>query len=241
MKKFLLRAFLPLLIFLYTGLFPSHAALPTIAAAASAAPTTGSYACILTDAYFYAEPSEKHGLFLLPKTYYVKLLEYGADYSKIEYLSDSAHTQSLVGYAKTSALTFVDYVPARPFLYYLVDVKYRIEDAAPNDSASLTELTVTCAYYGDYPIGSELWCYILRDGEFGYIPKPADLSYEQNTEYADRQQGESSASESAPDGNGKSSANPIQIAILIAVCLLIPLLAALILKPPRRPPYETEE
>ena len=232
---------LPLLIFLYTGLFPIHAALPPIAAASSAAPKTGSYACVLTDAYFYAEPSEKHGLFLLPQTYYVKLLEYGADYSKIEYLSDSTHTQSLVGYAKTSTLTFVDYVPARPFLYYLVDVKYRIENATPDDSASLTELTVTCAYYGDYPIGSELWCYILRDGEFGYIPKPATLSYEQNTEYADRQKEQSSATESSPNAAENNAANPIQIAILIAVCLLIPLLAALILKPPRRPPYEKEE
>jgi hypothetical protein len=35
--------------------------------------------------------------------------------------------------------------------------------------------------------------------------------------------------------------SPAQIAILIALCLLVPLLAALILKPPRRPPYEVDD
>lgn len=241
MKKFIVRAFLPFLLCIYIFVNPLA---PTLARAASAMPESGSYACVVSDsAYFYSSPNEKLGVFLLPQTYYVRLISYGGEYCKIEYLYDDEHTQKLVGYAKTAQLAFVDYQPARPYLYYLFDVKYRIEDSDATDSSFLTEITVTCAYYGDYLIGSERWCYVLRNGEFGYIPKPATLSYEENTEYADylASQKDSSEPESSAEPIKKKNYNGVQIAILIAICLLIPVLAALILKPPHRPPYETED
>ena len=207
-------------------------------------PTVGTYACILSDdTFFYATADEKRGLFLLPKTYYVRLLEYRTDYCKIEYQTDASNVQRLVGYARTEALTFVNYTPARPYLYYTFDLHYKIEDTAQTDSTFLTELTLSCVYYGDYVIGSERYCYVLRGDEFGYVPKPLSLHYEENTEYADylaSLQPDPEPSTSQSDTDGKSS-SPAQIAILVAICLLVPVLAALVLKPPRRPPYELDD
>ena len=218
-------------------------ALPTHSArAASSRPQAGDYACILTDStFFYSAADEKRGMFLLPRTYYVRLLEYGNEYCRVEYLQDSEKTKRLVGYAKTNELTFVDYQPTRPYLYYLFEIKYRLDDSGVASSDFLTEIVLTCAYYGDYKIGSETYCYVLRGGTLGYVPKPANLTIPKNTEYEEwvAQQTPTDAPTEPPLQEQEES-SPAQIAILIALCLLVPTLAALILKPPRRPPYETD-
>ena len=209
-------------------------------------PTPLDYACILSDnAFFYSAADERRGLFLLPKSYYVRLLEYRSDYCKIEYQRDANDAKRLVGYAKTDDLTFVEYVPARPYLYYTFDLSYTIDGAPSGDDGFLTELTVSCIYYGDYRIGSEMYCYVLRGDEFGYVPKPSGIFYEENSEYADwlaaQTPPEDLKNEAPMDGTNGENSTPAQIAILVVICLLVPILAAMILKPPRRPPYQTEE
>ncbi|MBR2647128.1 MAG: hypothetical protein IKD47_06200 [Clostridia bacterium] len=210
----------------------------------SSYPQSSSYACILdSETYFCSAPDETRGIFLLPKTYYVKILEYSADYCKVEYLYDDGAAKRLTGYAKTEQLTFVDYVPKRPYLYYVFDAHYYINgDAQHADSAILDQITISCVYYGDFRIGAQLYCYVLRGDSFGYIPKPTTLYYEENPEYADYlAQNASSSQPNASAKSEKSASSPAQIGILVALCLLVPILAALILKPPRRPPYETDE
>ncbi|MBR4943551.1 MAG: hypothetical protein IKZ28_05920 [Clostridia bacterium] len=250
MKKTVFWALSPFLIFLFL-LLPSHFSRRLTSTAFSAHPLSvqgeenlfpesGDYACILGDnAFFYSAPDERRGVFLLPKTYFVRLLTYGDTYCKIEYQRDESNAKRLIGYAKTEDLTFVDYVPARPFLYYCFDVCYEIGDTEYTDSDFLTQLTVTCVYYGDFRIGSGLYCYVLRGDDFGYIPKPNTLTYEENTEYADRLITEElpQTPPTTETPTEDSSSTPAQIAILIVVCLLVPVLAGLILKPPRRPPY----
>lgn len=240
MKKYVWKLFL--LFVAFVSAFSCLRFAPFYASAESSPlPKQGDYACVISDtAYFYATTDEKSGVFLLPESYYIRLLEYRTDYCKIEYLQDDGYTKKVIGYTKTQDLAFVDYVPTRPYLYYLFDLKYTLGEGGNATSDSLTEITVTCAYYGDFTVGTENWCYILRDGEFGYIPKPADLSFERNTEYEDRLSIKTESSLSTPSPTEKSS-SPIQIGILVALCLLIPVLGALILKPPRRPPYEREE
>jgi hypothetical protein len=204
-------------------------------------PLTGDYACILSDdVFFYTATDGRKGLFLLPKSYYVRLLEYRYDYCKVEYQTDIS-AKRLVGYVATDKLTFVDYIPSRPYLYYVFDLRYTIENAS-TDSQFLTEITVSCIYYGDYVIGSERYCYVLRGDEFGYVPKPATLSYEENEEYADYVASLQPDSTPTPDTVPPSAKenSPAQIAILVVICLLVPILAALILKPPRRAPYEDD-
>lgn len=236
MKKFIFSALCVIVYFVCT-LFPlAHR--PARADDTAA----GAYACVLEDnTFFYAAKDEKQGLFLLPKTYFVKVLDSAPDYTKIEYLTDSAITKKLIGYAKTSALTFVDYVPQTPYLYLSFNVTYKLSDDLL-DPSFLNELVVKCTYYGDYAIGSKTYCYVLRGEEFGYILKPDDLSIAENPEYADRLQAQTPAPEieNEPTEEESDSASPAQIAILIALCLLVPVLAALILKSPRKPPYEEE-
>lgn len=245
MKKGFLRVWLPLICILCNvfGVFPASVKANAEFSVAEK-PSQGAYACIVEETFFYSVPDDNSGLFLLPRTYYVRLLEYGYTYSKIEYLTDDAYTKKLVGYARTEDLTFVDYVPVRPYLYYLFDVTYTLDSGSANNSTFLDKITMTCAYYGDYKIGSKTYCYVLRETQFGYIPKPPTLVFEENTEYAEYLK-ELEASASAPsepqeDEPQKSSVSPMHVAILVALCLLVPLLAALILKPPRRPPYESE-
>ena len=206
------------------------------------APQGSGYACILQEnVFFYSAPDERRGLFLLPATYYVKLLEYGEEYCRVEYLSDDENVKKLIGYAKTEALTFVEYVPKTPYFRHFFDVRYRIEEDGLDDSSFLNEITLTCAYYGDYKIGSETYCYVLRGGSFGYVPKPTTLRIPQNTEYEEWLATQAPPPEETPPASEeKEGSSPAQIAILVALCLLVPVLAALILKPPRRPPYETD-
>lgn len=239
MKGFFSRA-IPLFVlivnlFLYS--FPSR----TVSAAP--VPETGAYACTLSEeVFFYATADERRGLFLLPKTYFVKLIEYGAPYSKVEYQQDGEHTRRLVGYVRTELLTFVDFTPQTPYLQKVFDVRYRIDEEEIQDDSFLTQITLTCAYYGDYTVGSKTYCYVLREGTFGYIPKPENFSYAENTEYQQYLDELAAATPPPPQTETQTQTlSPVQIAILVVLCLLVPVLAALILKPPKRPPYELED
>ena len=232
MKKYIFSVFAALLYFLYS-LFPLSALKPQ-------ADAESTYACILGEStFFYTARDERQGLFLLPQTYFVKVLETSPDFCKIEYLYDDDRVKKVVGYAKTSQLTFVDYAPQTPYLYHLFEVDYLLN--GEEEDNALNKITVTCAYYGDYTIGSKTYCYILRGDEFGYIPKPESLTYPKNDEYADRLAQTEAAETPLAEEDSDSSTSPAQIAILIALCLLVPVLAALILKPPKKPPYETED
>lgn len=237
--KYILRFLLVLC--LSASIFPR----PVLAKAEteSLRPSVGDYACILADdVFFYATPDERKGLFLLPKSYYVRLMEYGSTFCKVEYQRSESAAQRLVGYARTEELTFVDYVPVRPYLYYVFDVKYTIEDSEAGNSSFLTEITLSCVYYGDYRVGSETYCYVLRGEEFGYIPKPSGFSYHPNTEYEDYLSSLSpSSSADTQEPVPTEEASPMQIAILVVICLLVPVLAAFILKPPKKPTFEVEE
>ena len=194
-------------------------------------PESGTYAYVATeDVFFYATPNNQDGLFRLPPTYYVRLLDYSSSFCKVEYQTDSQATKRLVGYVKTEQLTFVPYVPQHPYLQCVFEVEYKIDDATQSSNGFLTQIVMTCFYYGDYDVGSTTYCYVLREGEFGYIPKPKNLRFDENTEYADYLQSLRPTSSSTAEVKTKNN-TPAQIAILVALCLLVPLIAALIIKP----------
>lgn len=234
MKRLLFLLFATLVAALYALRPP-----PYPVSAEAPLPQTGDYACILTsDVFFYSAADEQRGVFLLPRSYYVRLLDYGNDYCRVEYLTDANDARRLCGYAKTNELAFVPYAPKTPYLTYSFDLKYRVDEGDIASSDFLTEITLACTYYGDYLVGSKTYCYVLRGGEFGYVPKPSNLVYPENTEYAEYL---SSLSSSEEDSLGDTNTQPrsvAQVAVLIAVCLLVPLLAALLFKSSKRPPYD---
>ena len=230
MKKLFFAVFLPLL-YLFISAAP-----PKIAEADSY-----GYACIRSNSvYLYTEENDQSGLFILPYSYYVKVLSEDSAYAFVEYLSDGPSTRKITGYCKLSDLTFVDYIPLRPYLYHTFSVKYTIEDAPVGDDGFLSTMTVTCAYYGDYKVGSKSYCYVLMNDKFGYIPRPKTFSYEINDEYDNHQT-------APPAGNFNSSetesggASAAQIAVIVLLCLLIPIIAALILRPNKKTPLDPED
>ena len=227
MKQFIIFIYCAIILILTA----SPPALTLAEAQAQTAIQSGTYACILEEnAYLYATSNERSGLFLIPKTYYVKALDVQGEYTKVEYSTDGEHTKKLTGYCKTAQLTFVDYVPNEPYFYSTFELTYRIDDSDKR-YPFLTEIKVTCAYSGEYPIGSETYCYVLQGDSFGYVPKPSELTVPINTEYADRQ----TADEPKEEEEEKTSESlPLpQIAALILLCIIAPVLASLILRPSR--------
>ena len=227
MKKFFSAVF-PLF-YLFLSCFPL---LPTRAHAAADA-----YACILQEnAYFYASESLSDGLFVLPQTYYVKVLLTGDEFTKVEYLTDGPSSQKIVGYCQTDDLTFVDYTPQTPYLHHVFDVTYTAEHAS-GENDFFHKITVSCTYYGAYAVGAKTYAYVLQGTQFGYVPLPKDFSYPKSTEHAEHTNG--TAGETPP--TGEASTNPAQIAILVLLCLLVPLLAALVLRSSKKHPYEFDD
>ena len=216
---------------------------PALTAQAQGLPPVGSYACILSpDTYFYAAKSEKSGLFILPQTYYVKILSTADDFCKVEYAADDGVSKKLTGYCKTSELTFVDYTPQTPYFSYTFNLTY-YADAEQKDSPLLDQITLTCVYYGQYTIGATTYCYVLRGDDFGYVPLPDSFQFVTNPEYETYIQAspEDSAELPVEDSSQPLAANPVQITIIVLLCLLIPILAALILRQPKKSLYEWEE
>jgi hypothetical protein len=144
------------------------------------------YACALSDrVYFYSSPSDERGLFCLPYTYYVKILANQGEYCYVQYLTDTPPYQAVYGYCKTADLTFVDYIPSRPYLYYTITATYLLSDFADPLIADsvLSSVSLTYVYYGDMFVGSATYCYVSSDGKTGYLPKTMSVTYELNDDY----------------------------------------------------------
>lgn len=201
MKRFIFSVTFVLYTF-FSTLFP----LSVLPAKAEQTEQTEQYACALSrDVYFYAEENENSGLFLLPYTYYVKVLRYGTPFSYCSYLTDTDSCQTVYGYCKTDALTFVDYVPRRPYLYYTLDVTYSLPASSPVVKDDFSKITLSYALYGEYTVGSATYLYVFRDGETGYLPKTQEISYELNDDWEVKTPASSDQEElpqEAPDETG---------------------------------------
>lgn len=149
------------------------------------APASEVYAVAArSDVWLYAEESEESGLFLLPYTYYVRVLERGEEYSSVVYGEDIAPYRTVEGYCKTDMLTFVGFIPERPFLKLEVTVTYTVEGAASEmGNGTFDEIERTFHYYGTSYLGTRRYYYVLSDGVFDYIPAERDVTFELNTDY----------------------------------------------------------
>lgn len=145
---------------------------------------TESYACVTeNDTYFYSSADDESGLFILPATYYVKIISKSDDYCFVQYLEDVADYKAVYGYCKTDSLTAVNFIPERPYLYYTYSATYTIEGSAAAESGNFSTFTCECIYYGDYKNGTTTYRYVCINGEFGYIPKTCEITYPLNTDY----------------------------------------------------------
>ncbi len=225
------------IIFVILSILFSLLSPPSLTAGAE---TKEQYAVATTDSvYLYQEKTEDSGLFLIPHTYYVKILSVEEDYCKVEYHTEREDYQAVVGYCKTDELLFVNFIPERPYLVYELSVTYSLptQGSFPSVDGAFSTVTVNYLFYGEFPIGSAKYYYVYGNGAFGYLPATQAVDYEKNTDYLTALP---SPPSTAPDVEaGESSASTVFV--LVALALSAAVIALLALRGKRSPSTLKEE
>lgn len=214
-----MKRFLCLLIF--TMLL---AALPS--ASLSAAADGDRYAYVPDgDVWFYAGETESSRVFLLPKTYYVKLLSEGEMYCRVEYLVDEAPYQKVTGYCRTEDIIPVDYTPARPYLKKQITLSYSLPSGSDSLGGSFSSVDKTFVYYGLRYDGAKLYYYVLSDGTFDYVSADSEAVFDLNTDYSEYLASVEASTQNvptaAPEQNGSNAALIVVICISCAAAVAV--------------------
>ncbi len=186
-----------------------------------------------SNVWFYAAESEEDRLFLLPETYYVRVLSEGERFTAVEYLVNDPPYRKVMGYCETEALTFVDFIPARPFLRKEIKVTYDLaggdafSDAFPDMFGSIER---TFVYYGLRYEGGNRYAYVLYEGTFGYIPLAEEPAYERNDDFLSVPSGSVDGSSAAKGGGLKT----VHIVVICIACAAAVGVAVFALKGRRR-------
>ena len=129
------------------------------------------YARVLNQVtYLYNSADTSSPCFLIPETYYVKLIRDDGDFYFVEYLADLApYYKSIAGYCRKTDLYVCDYVPGSPYLYYNIEV-YDGAKGYKNSTLSKADYLFNSGnpviYYGKMKINNVLFYYALAHGEF---------------------------------------------------------------------------
>lgn len=171
---------------------------------------TARYARILDEeVYFYERAEAESGLFVLPRTYFVRITGEEGNYYAAEYRTGSA---ALQGYCLKSQVELVDYVPETPYLDYTIEVVFETEGAEQLPAGFITRYTVEADFYGTFSYGSAIYYYVSLEGDFGYVPATAcaPLDYPENTEHMQEE-----SSPPAPQESG--GMNAVNIVLICAL------------------------
>lgn len=166
--------------------------------------------------YLYSSAQDNSGLFVLPRTYFVKITGESGDYYKVEYLTGAAGVTPVRGYCRKAEVSPVDYVPETPFLVYGTDVTFTAGSGDLPDGF-ITEYTVPADFYGTFSYGSSVYYYVNIGGEFGYVPAAActPLDYPENTEHS-----ETVSPGKDPSPNGNASVLNVVLVCALSVAAL---------------------
>ena len=216
-------------------LLPLIAALFFPATTTVASASDARYAVCEQDVWFYASANEEDRLFLIPDTYYVRVLEEGEIYSTVEYLVDDAPYRKLLGYCRTDELLFVDFIPVRPYLRKQIRVTYTLPDTGNLGSEDFTTVERTFVYYGDRIDGNQLYLYVLSEGKFGYIPAKTSPDYEHNTDYL------LATDKTDTPTSPKETISATQIIIVCLACAAAVAVAIILMRGKRQPAADTQE
>ena len=198
----------------------AFAAAPALSASAETE-NDEKYARIVADGvYFYSSADETAGLFILPRTYFVKIVGEAGDYYRVRYLDSSGDGRALEGYCLADEIEPVGYTPETPYLVYSVTVTYRAGGDYSLPDSSLSEYTVTADYYGEFDYGSSTCYYVRLNGQFGYVPAASCsvVDYPENTEHT-VQETPSSDGGTAENENSFGALNVVLICVLAVAAL----------------------
>lgn len=190
------------------------------------------------DVWFYAGETESSRVFLLPKTYYVKIVGEGEEYCRVEYLVDEAPYKKVTGYCKNDDVIPVDYIPARPYLKKQITLSYSLDGENQGLGGSFSSVEKTFVYYGQRYDGAKLYYYLLSDGVFDYIAAESELAFDLNTDFTDYAQ-ETMAEAS---GTGAQGGNAAVIAVVCVACVAAVAVAVFVIRGKKQlPPDDQEE
>lgn len=175
-----------------------------------------------TNVWFYTSEEESSKLFLLPETYYVRVLMQGDVYSAVEYLVNDPPYKKVMGYCRTASLVFVDFIPVRPYLKELVTVSYRLPGSEGSLGGEFSSIEKTFVYYGSRYDAGMLYFYVLSGEEFGYIPAEEPLSFEKNDDWV---VSETPPEPSDPPADSFSPAHIAALCVAAAASVVIIVLA----------------
>lgn len=196
-----------------------------------------------TEIWFYAEANEDSGLFIIPYTYYVVVLERGTTFCAVQYFDDVSPYKAIKGYCKTSDLTFVDFVPARPFLRVELTVSYQLAEqpAVSMGNGTFNTVEKTFVYYGTSYLGTARFHYVSSNGVFDYIPATQEITYELNTDYLVSDAPVTSQETKDPEETASSSApSALQIVLICLTAAAVSAIAFFVLRGRKAPVRESE-
>lgn len=201
-----------------------------------AAEPSGQYAVAAADGiWLYSQKNEDSGLFVLPYTYYVRVLEHGDDYCSVIYGTDASPYRTVSGYCRTEDLTFVDFVPSRPFLQLELTVTYTLQGSVAMGNGTFSEITRRFHYYGTSYLGTARYFYVLSDGVFDYIPATQEIVYDFNTDYLTDTSTPSQPTPPTDDPEPVQSLSALQITLICVVAFAVLAVAFIVLRGKRVP------
>lgn len=217
-------------------------AAPEKTANAESAEISDTYAVAAQhDVWFYSEPNGDKGLFILPFSYYVKVLKVSRPFCEVEYLEDAVGYEKVTGYCRYDDLQFVDFVPKRPYLHLNLTLVYSLNDTEGIEGTSLSTYERPVTFYGTYYNGTALKYYVYVDKQFAKVSPSdvkEDVKYDYNTDYLTPTSAGTDDGKPSSSGEGLSG---VQIAVICIVCAAAVAVAFFVLRGKKPPVSQGEE
>lgn len=118
-----------------------------------------SYARIKSNCYLYESDALDSGIFILPESYYVKILSQGNTFHKVSYLDDGEFATAVTGYVLASSVEVVSHTPQNPYLHYTVTVTFKLSTYAIGNNV-LQELKLELPFYGISTVNTKVYNYV---------------------------------------------------------------------------------
>ncbi len=197
-----------------------------------------TYSRVMTeDTGFYSDAGGSYLKFYLPYGYFVKILEVGSTYTKVNYMNDNAQFPFLTGYIKTVDLIPREDVPVTP--YPLLNLTVISDDVLFADiSLTVSKVGVyantLAIYYGEVVSETdEPLVYVYCNGYLGYMRKSCFApfivpSHPEPIQSSSFEDSHFSSSHSKPQTN---STDNLQILIVAGISVIVVSIVYLIFRP----------
>ncbi len=136
---------------------------PKASITVNAASNNATYAKILDNCYFYEKQESSSGMFILPESYYVKILSKGSIFHRVSYLDEDDFATAVQGYVLATSVHIIEnYIPQNPYLQYKVSVTFKINILKTNRvndtyDSPLDEIQIELPFYGISKVNTKVY------------------------------------------------------------------------------------